>query len=157
MVYISIVVAHSTGPRICSIKKVCRRRPPATGVANFIESPIYATLKSQLGLCPNPHHKEDRIDGHVFISVLAYQLLRFITFGLELKGDYRNWESIRRVLQTHCYTTINLPTKSGAVHRIRKAGDPEECQKSIYKLLGVIGRNLPVIRQVLQQKNRSIL
>jgi transposase len=117
----------------------------------------FRALKSHLGLRPNPHHKEDRIDGHVFISVLAYHLLRFITFGLEKKGDWRNWESIRRVLQTHCYTTIILPTKSGAVYRIRKAGDPEECQKSIYTSIEVIWRNLPVIRQVVHQKTKSTL
>jgi transposase len=117
----------------------------------------FRALKSHLGLRPNPHHKEDRVDGHVFISVLAYHLLRFITYRLEKNNDHRNWESIRRVLQTHCYTTIIVPTKNGAVYRIRKAGEPEECQKAIYRSLGINWKKLPVIRKVIQQKTPSTL
>lgn len=117
----------------------------------------FRALKSDLGLRPNPHHRENRVDGHVFISVLAYQLLRYITFGLEKHGDTRTWGSIRRVLQTHCYTTIILPTKNGTVYRIRKAGEPEECQKAIYRMLQIDWRNLPVIKQIVQQKNNSTL
>jgi len=116
----------------------------------------FRALKSTLGLRPNPHHREGRVDGHVFISILAYHLLRFITYSLEQKGDHRSWETIRRVLQTHCYTTILLPTKNGTVYRIRRAGEPEECQKSMYRMLGIEWRNLPVIRMEIMTKNKSI-
>lgn len=34
----------------------------------------FKALKSDLGLRPNPHQKEDRVDAHVFICVLAYHL-----------------------------------------------------------------------------------
>lgn len=112
----------------------------------------FRALKSELGLRPNPHHKELRIDAHVFITVLAYQLLCYIMRSLERKGDHRSWDTIRCVLQSHCYSTIILPTKNGAVHRIRKAGEPEECQKSIYAALGIDWWNLPVTRTVFHHK-----
>jgi len=109
----------------------------------------FKALKTDLGLRPNPHRKEDRVDAHVFICVLAYHLLRNILWTLEQKGDHRSWETLKRVLRTHCYTTILLPTHSGQIHRIRKAGQPEECQKAIYRNLGIEWRNLPRTRSVI--------
>jgi transposase len=109
----------------------------------------FKALKSDLGLRPNPHHKEERVDAHVFICVLAYHLLRNILWTLEQKGDHRNWETLKRILRTHCYTTILLPTRDGITHRIRKAGHPEECQKAIYRNLGISWDRLPCNRSVV--------
>ena len=39
----------------------------------------FAALKGDLGLRPNYHQLEGRVDAHIFLTVLAYQLLRFIT------------------------------------------------------------------------------
>jgi hypothetical protein len=97
----------------------------------------------------NTHHKEERVDAHVFICVLAYHLLRNILWTLEQKGDHRNGETLKRVLRTHCYTTILLPTRNGPTHRIRKAGQPEECQKTIYRNLGIDWGGLPCHRSVI--------
>lgn len=106
-------------------------------------------MKTDLGLRPNPHRKEDRVDAHVFICVLAYHLLRNILWTLEQKGDHRSWETIRRILRTHCYTTILLPTNSGQTHRIRRAGQPEECQKDIYRNLNIEWRGLPRTQSII--------
>jgi transposase len=109
----------------------------------------FKALKTDLGLRPNPHQKEERVDAHVFICVLAYHLLRNILWTLQQKGDHRNWETLKRILRTHCYTTILLPTRSGPTHRIRKAGQPEECQKAIYRNLGIVWDRLPCNRSVV--------
>ena len=106
----------------------------------------FRCLKSNLGLRPLYHHNEERVDGHIFITILAYHLLQFILYSLKRQGDSRSWETIKRVLSTHCYTTIILPTNKNETHRIRKAGIPEEGQKAIYKSLGIEWRNLPVIK-----------
>ena len=57
----------------------------------------FAALKGALGLRPNYHQLEGRVDAHIFITVLAYHLLRFITYTLEQKGDHRQWPTLRRV------------------------------------------------------------
>jgi len=56
-------------------------------------------------------------------------------------------------LQTHCYTTIFLPTRSGQTYRIRKPGQPEECQKAIYRALGIQWDKLPQAKVVVPTKN----
>jgi len=116
----------------------------------------FKALKSDLGLRPNPHQKEERVDAHVFICVLAYHLLRNILWTLEQKGDHRNWNTLKRVLRTHCYTTILLPTRNGQTHRIRKAGHPEECQKALYRNLGIAWDRLPCNRSVVGPASKQI-
>jgi transposase len=103
----------------------------------------FRCLKSDLGLRPNFHQKEFRVDGHVFISILAYQLWCFIRQRLRNTRDNRSWETIRRVLRTHCYATIVLPTKGGKTHRLRKASAPDQSQQQIYEVFGINWRALP--------------
>ena len=103
----------------------------------------FSWLKGDLGLRPNFHHLEGRVDAHIFITVLAYQLLRYITYTLEQKGDHRDWPTLRRILQTHCYATLNLPTRNGTVLHLRQAGAPERCHQEIYEKFGIDWQQLP--------------
>ena len=103
----------------------------------------FAMLKGDLGLRPNYHQLEGRVDGHIFVTVLAYQLLRFITYSLEQKGDYRDWPTLRRVLQTHCYATVSLPTRGGTIVHLRRPGMPESCHQQIYEKFGINWKDLP--------------
>lgn len=106
----------------------------------------FRKLKSNLGLRPNRHHKEERADGHINITILAYHLLHAIEFILQNKAINTTWPSINRVLISHTYSTITLPTVDGAVINIRKPGVPESIHKQIYDKLGVNYSNLPVTK-----------
>ena len=53
----------------------------------------FCMLKGSLGLRPNFHQKEGRVDGHIFISVLAYHLLSWVRRKLEPLGDMRDWKA----------------------------------------------------------------
>lgn len=103
----------------------------------------FRSLKGDLGLRPNYHQVERRVEGHIWITILAYHLLCWIQATLGGCGDTRRWGTLRRVLQTHCYTTIVVPTKGGKTYRLRKAGEPEELQKAIYQKLKVNWEGLP--------------
>ena len=54
----------------------------------------FQTVKSDLGLRPAFHQVEDRVNAHVFITVLAYQILRFILHTLESQQDTRSWYTL---------------------------------------------------------------
>lgn len=104
----------------------------------------FHALKGVLGLRPNYHSKEDRVDGHIWITILVYHLLRAIEYRLELAGDRRTWPTIRQLLETHRYTTMILPTVDGPVINMRKPGKPDEEQKAIYAKLNVNYTDLPI-------------
>ncbi|MDF7801293.1 IS1634 family transposase [Pontiellaceae bacterium B1224] len=97
----------------------------------------FRMLKGTLGLRPNFHPLEHRVDGHIFISVLAYHLLRWIGYRLETAGDLREWRTLRRLLGTHIVATTRLPLEDGREISIRKPSEPDEEQQRIYTLLGI--------------------
>lgn len=117
----------------------------------------FRILKSDLGLRPNHHQLEERVDAHIFITVLAHQLLNAIIHTMSRAGEVRSWPTLKRILQTHCYTTILLPTVHGTLHRIRRAGVAEAEQQKIYEILGVDHRKLPETKISVPMTKSSIL
>jgi transposase len=97
----------------------------------------FRMLKSALGLRPNHHQLEERVDGHIFISVLAYHLLNWIRQKLEASGDRREWSTIRRILRTHSLVSTRLPLEDGRIVTIRKPSNPDAEQARIYTALGI--------------------
>lgn len=98
----------------------------------------FRELKSDLGLRPIYHQKDVRVEGHIFISILAYHLLHAIEYSLRVKGDNRSWRKIKEVLRTHQAITIVLPDKEGKyVHHIRTVTVPEAEQREIYQKLSI--------------------
>ena len=106
----------------------------------------FRNLKSDLGLRPNRHQKEERADGHIFITILAYHLLHSIEHTLRENGTNTCWDTIKRVLVTHTYSTIFLPTVKGPVINLRKAGIPEGVHVDIYNKLKIDFDNLPITK-----------
>jgi transposase len=97
----------------------------------------FRDMKSPLVVRPIHHHKERRVDTHIFLCVLAYHLLTAIEKTLLDQGVHTSWETLRDVLSTHQIATIVLPTDTGAVLRIRKSSTPEAPHREIYRLLDV--------------------
>jgi transposase len=102
----------------------------------------FRALKTDLGLRPNFHQKEDRVDGHIFITVMAFHLWKWIRQKLDCAKDTRDWATVRNLLSTHCYATLIVPCEDGSVYHLRKPGRPEFQQGQLYKLFGVKISNL---------------
>jgi len=103
-------------------------------------------LKSSLGLRPNFHREEDRIDAHMFISVLAYHLMNTIEYQMRKAGDHRSWNTLRDVLSSHQRLNIEYREEVGKQWKqrsIRTCSKPEEAHKQIYRALGVNNNPLP--------------
>lgn len=97
----------------------------------------FRSLKSELGMRPVFHQKEKRIDGHIFISILAYHLLHTIRYQLKQCDIHQSWQTIRTLLKTHCRITSTLQIKDGRTVKIRKTSSPDVNQQLIYNALGI--------------------
>jgi transposase len=95
----------------------------------------FRALKSPLAERPIFHHKECRVEAHIFLCVLAYHLLTAIEKTLLDAGLHTSWATIREQLKTHQVNTIVLPTEGGMELRIRKATVPEPVHQELYKQL----------------------
>lgn len=97
----------------------------------------YACLKGSLGLRPNFHQIQERVEAHIFISVLAYHLLCWVREKLRERGDMRDWKTIRRLLSTHSLVSTKLPLEDGRVLHIRKPTIPDAEQAQVFQKLGI--------------------
>lgn len=105
----------------------------------------FRTLKSPLRERPIFHHKEGRVEAHIFLCVLAYHLLLSIEKTLLDRGVHTSWVSVREALKTHQVNTVVLPTNAGEL-RIRQGSTPERDHRDIYEKLGIRTEIIPTRR-----------
>ena len=98
---------------------------------------VFRSLKSELGLRPVYHHKEDRADGHLFITVLAYQCVQFLRLKLTAAGIHDSWTTLRETLSIQRRVTTTFRQRDGRTLHVRKATNAEPELMAIYRALGV--------------------
>jgi transposase len=98
---------------------------------------VFRGLKSELGLRPVYHHKEERTEGHLFITVLAYQLVQAIRRKLEAAGETMSWTRLREILSVQRRVTATFQQRDGHTMHVRKATVAEPALRRIYEPLGI--------------------
>jgi hypothetical protein len=77
---------------------------------------VFRSLKSELGLRPIFHSKERRTDGHLFISVLAYQFVQCIRRRLKAAGIHQSWAGLRQTLSVQQRVTATFRQRDARVY-----------------------------------------
>ena len=98
---------------------------------------VFRSLKSELGLRPIYHHQSARVDGHLFISVLAYHLVHSLRIQLKAQGIHLSWERLRHQCSGQERVTVVLHRDDGKIYHLRKATRPEPHQQDLYNALGL--------------------
>ena len=98
---------------------------------------VFRSLKSELGLRPIYHRKPARADGHLFITVIAYQLVQVIRTRLRARREHARWTTLRRVLEGQQRVTATFRRPDGRTLHVRTATQAEPDQRAIYDALGV--------------------
>lgn len=98
---------------------------------------VFRSLKSELGLRPVYHHKKLRVDGHLFITVLAYQFVQIIRKTLQDHGIQGRWCSLREILSVQRRVTASFRRADGATLHVRKTTRPEPALAAIYQALNI--------------------
>lgn len=97
---------------------------------------VFRSLKSELGLRPVYHQTAERAEGHLFITVLAYQFVQIIRRRLQAHGIIDRWSSLRAILAGQCRVTATFRRPDGRALHLRKATQPEPAQLAIIRALG---------------------
>jgi len=98
---------------------------------------VFRSLKSELGLRPVFHSKEDRSDGHLFITVLAYQCVQVLRRQLKAAGINDAWATLRATLSVQRRVTASLRRKDGRTIHVRKCTVAEPALMKIYQALAL--------------------
>jgi transposase len=92
----------------------------------------FRCLKSELNIRPVHHQNDGRIASHIYLTVLAYQLVNTIRHMLKQQGIRHSWKNILRIMSTQTIQTIEVPTDKKTVH-LRKPAKPIQAVQEIYR------------------------
>ena len=95
---------------------------------------VFRTLKSELGLRPLYHHKQMRADGHLFMTVLADQLVHVIRRRLQAANISWSWSEIRRIRNRHQRVSASFCRSDGTRIEIRRSTQAEAKQVATMRL-----------------------
>ena len=84
---------------------------------------------------PVYHQKTHRVEGHIFITLLAYNLVHQIRVSLKAQGIDDSWETIRTTLGSQMRTTTSLCGENGQQFHIRKSNYPNASQQVLLRAL----------------------
>ena len=98
---------------------------------------VFRSLKTDLGLRPVFHQIDRRVEGHLFISVLAYHFVHTLRLQLKAQGNDDSWETLRETMATQQRVTATLQRRDGRAVHVRKATRPEPRQQKINAMLGL--------------------
>jgi transposase len=98
---------------------------------------VFRSLKSELGLRPVFHHQQNRVDGHLFITVLAYQFVQIIRRHLKDRGIQGRWSTLRDMLASQCRVTATFKRADGRTLHVRKTTRAEPQALAIYQALNL--------------------
>lgn len=110
---------------------------------------VFRSLKSELGMRPVYHHKEERAEGHLFITVLAYQAVQLLRHKLKAKDINGSWNTLRNTLSVQQRITATFKQRDGRTLHVRKSTLAEPKLKAIYTALGIPAQPLGVRKLIV--------
>jgi len=92
---------------------------------------VFKSLKSELGLRPIFHQTQSRVDGDLFITLLAYSIIHTIRYKLKKEGINYSWNTIREILTNRVRVTTSMKCKDGTTLYTRQSTQLTEKEKEI--------------------------
>ena len=75
----------------------------------------FRCLKSDLQIRPIHHRNDERVESHIYLTLLAYQLVNTIRYMLKEKGIHHDWQNIVRIMNTQTIQSMILPTQTKTI------------------------------------------
>jgi len=96
---------------------------------------VFRTLKTELGLRPIFHKTSNRVDAHLFITLMAYTIIHTIRYKLKAHNIKYRWNTIRNITHNQARITTTAKCKDGKILYLRKSSLPNEKHKEILNIL----------------------
>jgi len=79
----------------------------------------FRCLKSDLQIRPIHHQKDERVESHIYLTILAYQLVNTIRYMLKKKGINHDWRNIVRIMNTQTIQALLLPMETKKISLVK--------------------------------------
>ena len=95
----------------------------------------FRCLKTDLQVRPVYHQKDERVEAHIYLTLLAYQLVNTIRHMLKENGITYDWRNILSIMHTHTIQTVEAPAETKTIY-LRKPSKPIADAQEIYRATG---------------------
>jgi transposase len=99
-----------------------------------IES-TFRCLKTDLDIRPVYHQKDKNTEAHIFVGIVAYQLVHAIRQGLKKQGSNHSWRRIRNIMSSQTTVTTRMKLENRDSLILRNTTRPNQEQARIYRAL----------------------
>ncbi len=106
---------------------------------------VFRTLKSDLDIRPIYHQKDAYIEPHIWLGILAYQVVNYIRRTLKESNINYSWQSITEKMKTMQSSIVSLNNKENEKIYIKLCTRPTTDQKKIFDALNF--KHRPFIRK----------
>ena len=96
---------------------------------------VFRSLKTDLGLRPVFHQIDRRVEGHLFISVLAYHFVHTLRLQLKASGIDDSWQTLRETMAVQQRVSATLLRRDSRAVHVRKATRAEPQHQKINEIL----------------------
>ena len=100
----------------------------------------FRTLKTDLHIRPVFHQKDKYSEAHLYLGILAYQVVSVIRHKLKSKGIHHCWSEIVRIMNSQKAATISMMKEDGNKIFIRTCSKPTAEAMEIYNALKLKAR-----------------
>jgi len=108
----------------------------------------FRCLKSDLQIRPVFHQNDGRIKSHIYLTIVAYQLVNTIRHMLKNQNLNYDWKNILRIMSTQTIQTVKLPTPTKDVH-LRIPTKPIHEVQEIYRATQCANTQKPTKKYVV--------
>lgn len=108
----------------------------------------FRSLKCDLNLRPIHHQNDHRVKAHIFLTILAYQMVNTIRYMLKQNSLTYDWKNIVRIMSTQKIQTVKLPTDKKVIY-LRKPSVPIAEVRQIYSAAQCTETQKPVKKYVV--------
>lgn len=97
----------------------------------------FKELKSDLGIRPVYHHKEERVDAHIFIAFLSYCLQATLRQKLRNSASGLTSQAVLETLSRIQMLDVSIPTQDGRTLKMQRYTEAELEHKLIFEKLNL--------------------
>jgi transposase len=98
---------------------------------------VFRSLKSELGMRPVYHHTADRLEGHLFITLLGYHLVHTLRHQLKAHDIHASWTSLRQLFANRQRVSVTVKREDNRTIHLRKTTRIEPHQRPVLDALGL--------------------
>jgi transposase len=95
----------------------------------------FRCLKTDLDIRPIHHQRDKNTEAHIFVGIVAYQLVHAIRHTLKEEGINHSWRKIRNIMSSQTMVTARMKLENKDSLILRNATRPNMKQAKIYRAL----------------------